>query len=90
MEEEELSLARLLDALDWRVVLLGIGIEVGVVFSLDIVFVINKKNKFQKSNGLTCTLYTRVQTLYTQPKGNTRNTANTNVTLFTCYVSIPC
>jgi len=32
MEEEELSLARLLDALDWRVVLLGIGI--GVVFSL--------------------------------------------------------
>ena len=33
MEEEELSLARLLDALDWRVVLLGIG----VVFSLDIV-----------------------------------------------------
>ena len=37
MEEEELSLARLLDALDWRVVLLGIGIEVGVVFSLDIV-----------------------------------------------------
>ena len=36
MEEEELSLARLLDALDWRVVLLGIGIEVGVVFSLSI------------------------------------------------------
>ena len=39
MEEEELSLARLLDALDWRVVLLGIGIEVGVVFSLAILIV---------------------------------------------------